>query len=113
MDRVSSPSSTWGPSANAPVAPQPKAYCANVSSCNLYVIQLDRQYSLINFIHNTYWLNMFRTSTVHLQERFSSSCKLQIWYVVFCVRKIQHTKFATYSLRKNAPEDGLLRSETC
>ena len=28
------------------------------------------------------------------------------------VRKIPHTKFATCSL-KNAPEDGLLRSETC
>ena len=36
------------------------------------------------FIHNTCWLDMFRTSIFHLQERFSS-CMLQILYVVICV----------------------------
>ena len=36
-----------------------------VSFCNIYVIQRDTQYLMINFIHNIQQLNMFRTSIVH------------------------------------------------
>jgi hypothetical protein len=39
---------------------------------------------MIEFIHNIWWLDVFRTSVVHPQERFTSSM-LEIWYVVFCV----------------------------
>jgi hypothetical protein len=56
----------------------------------VYVIQRDTQCFMIKFIHNTsmYWLNMFRTSTFQLQERFFfSKCMLRIWYVVFLIRK--------------------------
>jgi hypothetical protein len=49
----------------------------------VYVIQRDTQCFRINFIHNTCCLNMFRSSTVHLQERFSSSCMLRI--LVHCI----------------------------
>ena len=33
-----------------------------VSSCNIYVIQQDTQCFMFEFIHNTWWLDMFRTS---------------------------------------------------
>ena len=36
---------------------------------NPYVMQQDRQCFLIEFIHNTWWLDMFWTSMVHPQER--------------------------------------------
>ena len=63
-----------------------------VSSCNIYVIQQDTQYLMINFIHNTWWLDMFRTSMVHPQERFQAvCCKFGMW----C--------FAYYSIRPVLP----------
>ena len=58
-----------------------------VSSCYIYVVQQDTQCFMIEFIHNTWWLDMFRTSVVHAQERLQAVC---------C--KSPHTKFATYSL---------------
>ena len=38
------------------------------------VIQQDTQYLMINFIHNIWRLDMFRTSTVHLRERSYAVC---------------------------------------
>ena len=50
-------------------------YCMDrVSFCNIYVIQKDTQYLMINFIHNIQQLNVFRTSIVHLQERSYAVC---------------------------------------
>ena len=45
-----------------------------VSFCNIYVIQQDTQYLMINFIRNIQQLDMFRTSVVHLQERSYAVC---------------------------------------
>ena len=45
-----------------------------VSSCNIYVNQPDTQCFMIEFIHNIWWLNMVRTSAVHLQERLQAVC---------------------------------------
>ncbi len=36
----------------------------HVSSCNIYVSQLDTQCFMIKFIHDTWWLDLFRTSMV-------------------------------------------------
>ena len=36
-----------------------------VSSSNIYVIQQDMQCFMVEFIHNIWWLDMFRTSMVH------------------------------------------------
>ena len=39
--------------------------------CNVYAVQQDTQSVLMSeFIHHVCWLDMFRTSPVHLQERF-------------------------------------------
>ena len=70
---------------------------------------------MIKFIHNTWCLDMFRTSMVHPQERFVQAvcCEFGMWYFAYysirtdvmrsttyrIVRKIPHTKFATYSLK--------------
>ena len=64
-------------------------YCMErVSPCNIYVIQQDTQCFIIDFIHNTWWLDMFRTSMVHPQEHLKAvCCKFGMW----C--------FAYYSLR--------------
>ena len=43
-----------------------------VSSCNIYVNQPDTQRFMIEFIHNTWWLDMFRTSVFHPQERLQA-----------------------------------------
>ena len=43
-----------------------------VSFCNIYVNQQDTQCFMIEFIHNTWWLDMFRTSMIHLQERLQA-----------------------------------------
>ena len=45
-----------------------------VSSCNTYVNQPDTQRFMIEFIHNTWWFDMFRTSMVHQQERLQAVC---------------------------------------
>ena len=45
-----------------------------VSSCNVYVNQPDTQRFMIEFIHNTWRLDMFRTSMVHPQERLQAVC---------------------------------------
>ena len=81
-------------------------------------------------------LYMFRTVTVHPQELLFRCCMCRLWYVLICpagttfeeeqfflkrctsgtyqiVRFLQHTIVCTYSIKKEAPEDGPLRSETC
>ena len=51
-----------------------------VSSCSIDVIQQDTQCFMIEFIHNTWWLNMFQTSVVHPQERLQGVyCKFGMW----------------------------------
>ena len=51
-----------------------------VSSCNIYVIQPDTQCFMIEFIHNTWRLDMFRTSLVHPQERLKVvCCRFGMW----------------------------------
>ena len=88
---------------------------------------------MIEFIHNIWWLEMFRTSKVHLQERFRAvCCEFGMW--LFCVLletygcyavvqphnmwmyrvvgKSPHTKIRNLQ-PVNAPEVGPLRSETC
>ena len=55
-----------------------------VGVCNqitlIYVIQQDIQCSMIEFIHNTWWLDMFQTSVVHPQERLQAvCCKFGMW----------------------------------
>ena len=57
-------------------------YCMDsVSSCNIYVIQQDTQCFMIEFIHNTWWLDMFRTSIVRLQESVQAVwlCLQAVW----------------------------------
>ena len=39
---------------------------------NMYVIQQETQWFMIEFIHNTWWLDMFRTSVVHPQGRLQA-----------------------------------------
>ena len=45
-----------------------------ISSCNIYVNQPDTQCFMIEFIHNVWWLDMFRTSLIQLQERLQAVC---------------------------------------
>ena len=82
-------------------------------------------------------LYMFRTVTVHPQERLFTrrSCMCRLWYVLIrpagttleeelflkrctsgkyqIVRFLRHNIVCTYSIYKEAPDDGPLRSETC
>ena len=47
---------------------------------NIYVIQQDTQCFMIEFIHNIWWLDMFRTSIVHPQESLQAvCCTFGIW----------------------------------
>jgi hypothetical protein len=49
-------------------------------SCNIYVNQPDTQRFMIEFIHNTWRLDLFRTSVVHPQERLQAvCCKFGMW----------------------------------
>ena len=51
-----------------------------VSSCNIYVNQEDTQCFMIEFIQNTWRLDMFQTSMVHPQERLQAVCyKFGMW----------------------------------
>ena len=43
-------------------------------NCNIYVNQRDTQCFMIEFIRNAWWLDMFRTSVVHPQERLQAVC---------------------------------------
>ena len=63
---------------------------------NIYVIQQDTQCFMIKFIHNTWWLDFFRTSTVHTSGAFSS-CMLQIWYVVILRVSITSGRIEQYA----------------
>ena len=55
-----------------------------VSSCNIYVVQQDTQCFMIEFIHNTWWLDMFRTSMAHPQERLQAvCCKFGMWQFAY------------------------------
>ena len=75
-------------------------------------------------------LYMFRTVTVHPQELLCRCCMCRLWYVVrnalsdtsswynagqtlYQLDVSAHTIVCTYSIYKEAPEDGPLRSETC
>ena len=40
----------------------------------IYVNQPDTHCFMIEFIHNTWWLDTFRTSMVHPQERLQAVC---------------------------------------
>ena len=54
---------------------RPTGYCMDRASfCNISVIQQDTHYLMINFIRNIQYLNMFRTSIFHLQERSYAVC---------------------------------------
>ena len=44
-----------------------------LSTCNIYVNQPDTQCFMIEFIHNIWWLDMFRNSMVHPQERLQAA----------------------------------------
>ena len=51
-----------------------------VADNNISVIQQDTQCFMIKFIHNTWWLDMFRTSVVHPQGRLQAvCCKFGMW----------------------------------
>ena len=78
-------------------------------------------------------LYMFRNVTVHPQELLCRYCICRIWYVLIrpagatfkfflkrctswtyqVVRLLPRTIVCTYSIYKEAPEDGPLQSETC
>ena len=59
-----------------------------VSSCNIYVNQRDAQRFVIEFIHNVWWLDMFRTYIDHPKERLQA---------VYCEFRMLH--FTYYSIR--------------
>ena len=91
-----------------------------VSSCNIYVIQQDTQCFMIKFIHNIWWLDMFRTSIVHPQERFQAvCCKFGTWQSAYYLTRPDVNAVArkTYEICNikvvNTPEDGPLKSEIC
>ena len=51
----------------------------------VYVKQPDIQRFMIEFIHNTWWIDMFRISVVHLQERLQAvCCKFGMWCFAYC-----------------------------
>ena len=95
---------------------------------HIHAVQQDTQIVLMSeFIQHLYYLDMFRTSPVHHQERFLQAVLSDL----LCgnTRTTRHvqplrldvsnsTRITTYqSLRiqlvKNAPDDGPMRSETC
>ena len=58
------------------------------SLTHIYVVQQDTHCFVIEFIRNIWWLDMFRTSLVHSQERLQAvCCEFGMWY------------FAYYSIR--------------
>ena len=78
-------------------------YCMDhVTFCNISVIQQDTQYLMINFIHNIQQLN-----NILLLWGWRKNCSSSFTLITYpdiqnC--NIQH---------KNAPEDGLMKPETC
>ena len=81
--------------------PQKELHALVNKQNNIYVIKQDRQCFMIEFIHNTWWLDMFRTSTVHPQEPLQAvRCKFGTPYrVILSVldpRKCEYLK--DYSL---------------
>ena len=92
---------------------------------NIYTVQLDTQCSCTDcLLILRCQLYMFRTVTVHPQELLFRYCMCRLWYVQFflkrctrrtyrAVRLLPHTTVCTYSIYKEAPEDGPLQSETC
>ena len=73
-----------------------------------------------------YQLHMFLTVTVHPQEPLCRYCMCRLWYVLirlagttFLPKTLYqpdisaHTIACTYSIYKEVPDDGPLRSETC
>ena len=74
--------------------------------------------ALINFLLVLrFQLYMFRTVTVHPQELLCRYCMCRLWYVLIVQLDVSGsallTIVCTYSIYKEAPEDGPLRSETC
>ena len=83
-----------------------------LSYCNIDVNQPDTHRFIIGFIHNTWRLDMFRTSMVHPQECLQAvCCEFGTWRFEYhsirpdvmrmfrVVLKSPRTKFATYSLQ--------------
>ena len=99
--------------------------------CNMYTFQRDTQCSCTDcLLILRCQLYMFRTVTVHLQELLCRYCMCRLWYVVIRVLfdtsswynvwgtlyqldVSARTIVCTYSIYKEAPKDGPLRSETC
>ena len=93
---------------------------------NIYAVQQDTQSVLMSkFVQHLYQLDMFRTSSVHHQERLVQAvlADFGMWYycAYYSTRPAvssSTTRLTTYqSLRiqlvQNAPDDGPMRSETC
>ena len=97
------------------------------------VIKCSAIYIQSNDIHNVvalikfllvlrFQLYMFRTVTVHPQELLCRYCICRLWYVVRSALPDTSSWYnvvgsssynVVYSIYKEAPEDGPLRSETC
>ena len=87
----------------------------------LLTVQQDTQSVLMSqFIHHICYLDMFRTSPVHHQERFIQA----VFADLVCgntrtTRHVQldaqyyHIPHLRIQLVKDAPDDGPVRSETC
>ena len=59
-----------------------------IARIDIYVNQPDTRCFMIEFIHNTWWLDMFRTSVVHPHQRLQAvCCEIGMWW------------FAYYSIR--------------
>ena len=100
--------------------------------CNIYTFQRDTECCSTDcLLMLRCQLYMFRTVTVHLQELLFRCCMCRLWYVVrnalsgtsrwynvwgrtlYQRDASGHTIVCTYSIYKEAPEDGPLRFETC
>ena len=59
----------------------PRSQGRTIHNCNIYAVQQDTQSFLMSeFIHQVCLLDMFRTSPVHHQERFTSCiCRFDMW----------------------------------
>ena len=98
-----------------------------VSSCNIYAVQQDIQsvFLMSEFIQHLCQLDMFRTSSVHHQERFLQAVFADLVggntrttrHVQLDVSSSTHGITTYQSLRiqlvKDAPDVGPVRSETC
>ena len=102
----------------------------------IYIVQRDTQCSCTDcLLVLRCQLYMFRTVTVHPQEHLCRYCMCRLWHVVrnalsdtsswynvlgrvlpqtlYQLDVSARTTVCTYSIYKEAPEDGPLQSETC